>query len=232
MKIGILQCGHAPDLPRANHGDFDAMFIRILAPHGVTFDTYNVVDGIFPSGPNAADAWLLTGSKHGAYEDHAFITPLETLIRDIHASPKRMVGICFGHQIVAQALGGKVEKFAGGWAIGRTRYDFDGLGDIYLNAWHQDQVTQLPKDAKIIARNDFCNHAGLVYCDSILTVQAHPEISPEVTVDYLTMAETDAAYPQDIIAQARNSNASPTDDARVATFLIDFLKTGQTAKFR
>jgi GMP synthase-like glutamine amidotransferase len=229
MKIGILQCGHAPDLPRHHHGDYDAMFARIFAPHDASFKTYNVVDGIFPLTPDAADAWLLTGSKHGAYEDHAFIKPLEALIRDIHASPKRMVGICFGHQIVAQALGGKVEKFAGGWAIGRTRYDFDVLGDIHLNAWHQDQVNQLPQGAQIIARNDFCLHAGLLYDDSILTVQAHPEISPAVTADYLTMAEALETYPQDVIAQARALNATPTDDARIAGLLINFLETGQIA---
>lgn len=227
MKIGILQCGHAPDLPRRNHGDFDAMFARILSPHGASFETYNVVDDIFPSGPEAADAWLVTGSKHGAYEDHAFIKPLEALIRDIHASSKRMVGICFGHQIVAQALGGQVEKFSGGWAIGRTRYDFDGLGDIYLNAWHQDQVTRKPASATVIARNDFCAQAGLQYSDSILTVQAHPEISPAITADYLTRAEGDASYPQGIIAQARSQNAASTDDAQVAKILFGFLKSGQ-----
>jgi GMP synthase-like glutamine amidotransferase len=226
MKIGILQCGHAPELPRRNHGDFDAMFARILAPHGVSFDTYDVVDGIFPDGPEAADAWLLTGSKHGAYENHAFIKTLEALIRDIHASPKRMVGICFGHQIVAQALGGTVEKFDGGWAIGRTGYDFDGLGEIHLNAWHQDQVTQKPKGAQVIARNNFCETAGLLYGDSILTVQPHPEISPAITADYLTMAQADANYPQDVIVQAVAHNSAPTDDARVATLLIDFLKSG------
>lgn len=229
MKIGILQCGHAPDLPRRNHGDFDAMFIRILAPHGVSFTTYDVVDGIFPTSPDAADAWLLTGSKHGAYEDHAFIKPLEPLIRAIHASSKRMIGICFGHQIVAQALGGSVEKFAGGWAIGRTRYDFDVLGDIYLNAWHQDQVTQLPQGAQVIARNDFCVNAGLLYRDSILTLQAHPEISPAVIADYLTMAETDTTYSPQVIAHARATNANTTDDARIARVLINFLETGQIA---
>jgi GMP synthase-like glutamine amidotransferase len=229
MKIGILQCGHAPDLPRRNHGDFDAMFARILTPHKVTFETYNVVDDVFPTNPHAADAWLLTGSKHGAYENHAFIKPLEVLIRDIHASPKRMVGICFGHQIVAQALGGTVEKFTKGWAIGRTAYDFDALGEIHLNAWHQDQVTARPPEAKVIARNAFCENAGLLYGDSILTVQPHPEISPAIIADYLTMAQGDKNYPPELITQALRHNNAPTDDAQMATMLVSFLKSGWTA---
>ncbi|MEN8832203.1 MAG: type 1 glutamine amidotransferase [Pacificibacter sp.] len=229
MKIGILQCGHAPDLPRQNHGDFDVMFTRILAPHGLTFQTHNVVDGDFPHDPHSADAWLLTGSKHGAYEDHAFIASLETLIRDIYESKMRMVGICFGHQIAAQALGGTVEKFAGGWAIGRTAYDFDNIGTVHLNAWHQDQVVKKPAKAKTIARNDFCEHAGLLYGDTLLTVQAHPEISPQITADYLKMAEQTGDYPNDVIDQARARNHLPTADADIARMMAQFLKTGHFA---
>ena len=226
MKIGILQCGHAPDLPRRNHGDFDDMFARIFTPYDVTFETFNVVDTVFPTGPEAADAWLLTWSKHGAYEDHAFIKPLEALIRDIHASPQRMVGICFGHQIIAQALGGTVAKFSGGWSIGRTAYDFGPLGELYLNAWHQDQVLQKPTDAQTIASNAFCKHAGLQYGESILTIQPHPEISPAITADYLIMAQSDPAYPNDLIARACDDAHKQTDDAKMADALMVFLRSG------
>ena len=119
MLIGILQCGHAPDEVRAQHGDFDAMFATLFQSYDFTFQTWNVVDGDFPAAIDAADGWLISGSKHGAYEDHAFIAPLSELIREIYASARPMVGICFGHQIIAQALGGRVEKVEGGWAICR-----------------------------------------------------------------------------------------------------------------
>ena len=140
MLIGILQCGHAPDEVRAQHGDFDAMFANLFQSYDFTFQTWNVVDGDFPTTIDAADGWLISGSKHGAYEDHAFIPPLSDLIREIYASARPMVGICFGHQIIAQALGGHVKKFEGGWAIGRHDYSFNGHGSVTLNAWHQDQV--------------------------------------------------------------------------------------------
>ena len=144
MKIGILRTGHSPDGMIEALGDYDEMFVRLLDGHGFTFQTFSVMDGEFPSGPQDADGWLITGSKHGAYEDHAWIPPLEELIRDINITGKPMIGVCFGHQIIAQALGGKVEKFAGGWSVGRTEYTMDGR-TVALNAWHQDQVTRLPE---------------------------------------------------------------------------------------
>lgn len=205
------------------------MFARLLTPYGYSFEVWNVVDMEFPDSPEDADAWLLTGSKHGAYEDHQFIAPLEHLIRDIHASGRRMLGICFGHQIIAQALGGKVEKYAGGWAVGRTEYDIPALGQIHLNAWHQDQVTKLPEGAEVIGSNDFCANAALVYGDRILTIQPHPELSPTIIFDYLAARGDDPAYPQDMIAAALGENAKPTDDAQFAALMAAFLEHGREA---
>jgi len=175
MHIGILLTGHAPDGLVGDHGDYDTMFPQLLAGHGFSFSAYPVVDMEFPENVQAADGWLITGSRYGAYEDHPWIAPLETLIRDAYAAHIPMVGICFGHQIIAQALGGTVEKFAGGWAVGRQVYDFKDLGEVPVNAWHQDQVTKRPEGAKVIASNGFCENAALVYDDRALTLQPHPE---------------------------------------------------------
>ncbi len=225
MKIGILQCGHTPDAVHAAHGDFDALFHHIFAGHGFTFETFNVVDMVFPSGPEAAEGWLVTGSRHGAYEDHAFIPPLEDLIRAIHAANRPMIGICFGHQIIAQAMGGRVEKFAGGWAIGRHDYQFEGLGDAALNAWHQDQVIERPAGAKTIASSPFCENAALVYGDRIMTVQPHPEIRNPVIATYIEAFRGQDKYPADLMARAAETVTTPNDEARVTAMLAEFLKT-------
>ncbi|MEL7212873.1 MAG: type 1 glutamine amidotransferase [Pseudomonadota bacterium] len=225
MKIGILQCGHTPDAVHAAYGDFDALFHHIFEGHGFMFETFNVVDMEFPSGPEDADGWLVTGSRHGAYENHAFIPPLEDLIRSIHAANRPMIGICFGHQIIAQAMGGKVEKFSGGWAIGRHDYQFDGLGDAALNAWHQDQVVERPKGAKTIASSPFCENAALVYGDRIMTVQPHPEIRNPVVATYLESFRGHEKYPADLMARAAETVETPNDEARVAAMLATFLKT-------
>ena len=126
-----------------------------------------------------ADGWLITGSRHGVYEDHSFIPVLEQFIRDAFAAQVPVVGICFGHQIMAQALGGQVAKFAGGWAVGAQDYQFD-TGPLRLNAWHQDQVITPPEGAQTVASNEFCAHAALLYPGQGFSVQAHPEFRDEV----------------------------------------------------
>ena len=120
MKIGILQTGHSPDNMKEAMGDYGQMFEKLLDNRGFTFQIWSVVDNEFPASAMDADGWLITGSKFGAYEDHDWIAPLEELIRAIRETGKPLVGVCFGHQIIAQALGGTVEKFAGGWARARS----------------------------------------------------------------------------------------------------------------
>lgn len=227
MLIGILQTGHAPDGLRAALGDYDRHFERLLAGRGFTFRSWNVVDMDFPAGPEDAEGWLITGSRHGAYEDLPFIAPLEALIRAIRAAGRPLVGICFGHQIVATALGGKVEKFPGGWAVGPTAYDFDGE-TLTLHAWHQDQVTTPPPGARTIARNDFCTHAAMAIDDSILTVQAHPEYGPE-TIRALIDTRGRGVVPDALLDAARAGLGRHDDNDRLAAKIAAFFHERQPA---
>jgi GMP synthase (glutamine-hydrolysing) len=221
MKIGILQTGHAPDQMRPALGDYDAMFRTLLAGRGLDFATYDVVDGVFPSGPAACDGWLITGSRHGAYEAHPWIPSLEDLIRTIGEAGQPLVGVCFGHQIIAQAFGGRVEKFAGGWVVGRQTYDWQGE-TLALNAWHQDQVVELPPGAEVLAGNDRCAHAALRLGPEILTVQAHPEFDRDVIAGLIE--HRGDTVPDAQLAQARAGLDRPVDNARIARQIGDFLR--------
>lgn len=226
MKIGILQTGHAPDDLRPETGDYDAMFATLLAGHGFTYDSYDVEGGVLPPGPEAADGWLITGSRHGAYEDHPWIAPLEDLIRAIHAARRPLVGICFGHQIIAQALGGRVEKFSGGWSVGRTEYQIEGEA-MQLMAWHQDQVTELPPDARVVGASDFCAHAALAYGDHIWTVQPHPEFGPDF-VGKLIQTRGKGVVPDDLLAEADAGLHGPLNTDRAAAHMAAVF-TGSTS---
>ena len=221
MKIGILQTGHSPDELRPVMGDYSNLFERLLANQGFKFETFSVVDGVFPDAPDQCDGWLITGSKHGTYEDHPWIAPLETLIREIYAQEVPLVGVCFGHQIIAQALGGKVEKFKDGWAVGRQTYDWDGEV-ISLNAWHQDQVVERPVGATPIACNDFCENAALIYGKRAFTVQAHPEFEAEL-IDGLIRTRG-GAVPTDLIDTARAELDNKVDNKRLAAQISAFFK--------
>ena len=227
VKIGILTTGHAPDALRPEHGDYPDLFARLLAGQGFSFESWAVVDMQFPPGPGAADGWLITGSRHGAYERHAFIPPLEALIRAIYAAGVPLVGICFGHQIIAQALGGKVEKYTGGWAVGRTEYDFGGER-IALNAWHQDQVTQVPANARVVASNACCANAALVYDDRIFSVQAHPEFNRDWIGDMIEKRGR-GIVPDPLLDAAKARVDQPIDDARLAARIGAFFRSRDIA---
>lgn len=220
MKIGILTTGHRPEaLPE--HKSYSDMFRDLLAGQGFDFDNYDVVDGEMPDSVTAADGWLITGSKHGAYEDLPWIAPLEALIREAHAADIPLVGICFGHQIIAQALGGRVEKFSGGWSVGRVAYDFGGE-TLPLYAWHQDQVVERPEGAEVVARTDFCENAGLVYGGKAFSVQPHPEF----TAAFLSglMDARGEVVPQEMLAEARATVGQPVANARLGQMIGQFFR--------
>ena len=222
MRIGILQTGHAPDELRAALGDYSDLFQNMLAGHDFDFSVWNVVDGDFPEGPDAAEGWLITGSKHGAYEDHPWIPPLEDLIRAIDARRLPLIGVCFGHQIIAQALGGKVVKFPGGWSVGRTTYSMDGR-EVSLNAWHQDQVVDRPATARVLASNAFCENAVLAYGDHIWTVQPHPEFGAEF-IDGLIRGRGQGVVPDDLLRAATANLDRPTDNHILASHMAGFFR--------
>lgn len=222
MLIGILQTGESPDILREGSGDYPDMFETLLAGRGLTFRTYRVKDMDFPADVHDCEGWLITGSRFGAYEDHPFIKPLEAFIRKAIAAKVPMVGVCFGHQIIAQAMGGTVEKFPGGWAVGAQDYDFGGE-TVTLNAWHQDQVTQRPEGAEVAGSNAFCENAALVYGDAAFTVQAHPEFRDSF-VEGLMNTRGKGVVPDDRLEAARarlgQPNASGTLADRIAAFFL------------
>jgi GMP synthase-like glutamine amidotransferase len=228
MRIGILQTGQAPEplRKRAGLGDYPDLFVRLLAGHGFDFRTWHVEAMEFPSSIHDVEGWLITGSRHGVYEDHAFIPPLEQLIRKAMAAGVPVAGICFGHQIMARAMGGRVEKWPGGWAVGPQDYDFGG-SPVRLNAWHQDQVISPPPGAEVAATNPFCPHAALRYGAHGFSLQAHPEFD-DAFIAGLIETRGRGVVPEDRIAAAEAGRGSPSDAARVADMIADlFLSARQ-----
>lgn len=226
MKIGILQAGHVSRELREKHGEFSNMFEDLLAEHEFTFETYNVVDDAFPKSIDCADGWLVTGSAHGVYEPLPWITKLEHFLHDAYFQDIPIVGICFGHQILAKALGGEVEKFNEGWAIGNQTYEM--LKDQEPNniiAWHQDQVTVLPPNSKAIGNSDFCKNAFIIYGRSAYTIQAHPEFLTEFGEDLTRLRKK--LLPKKLILDAETSFKKPLSTKKMANQIASFFKTQQ-----
>ncbi len=222
MFIGILQSGHFVKRTGVPDREYNDLFEALLKGRGLTFRTWNVVDMEFPESVDEAEGWLITGSRHGVYDDVPFIKPLEDFICQAYARSVPMVGICFGHQIIAQALGGRVEKFSDGWSIGRQTYDFQGE-TVALNAWHQDQVVEKPARAETIASSPFCEYAALLYEGKAFTVQAHPEFD-EMAMDTLLKYRAPGLVPDPLIEAASETVTTENDHQRLADQIAAFFK--------
>ena len=227
MKIGILQAGPTPTFLE-DEGDYAKQYMRLLDGHGFDFAVHRVFEMQFPKAVTDCDGWLITGSRFGTYEDHAFIPPLEQFIRDAFAAGVPVVGICFGHQIMAQAMGGRVEKFGGGWSVGVTEYQIEGQRQ-HLNAWHQDQVVVPPPGARTVGHSDFCQHAALAYGNTGFSVQPHPEFDHDF-VNGLIEHRGRGVVPDPLLDAARQKLGASLDQPTMANRIAQVFKQAHAAR--
>lgn len=232
MQLGILETGDVyPDM-KAVHGGFPDMFERWLTPHlpGWTYRTWRVLDGEFPSGPEAADAWLITGSRFGVYDPEPWIEPLKSFIREAAAARVPQIGICFGHQIAAEALGGRAVKSPKGWGIGIDRYRIetpDGARDWPMIVSHQDQVVELAPDATLLGGSEHCPLGVIEYAAPVLTTQFHPEFHPSISAALIRL-RAGTAIPEDQALRALDSLTTPPQNEAAGAWVAEWL-TGKLA---
>ncbi len=229
-RVTIIETGSISPRSRAQHGSFPEMFERLIGADdkSITFDVVSVFNGEALPDPDTLQAILITGSPAGVYDGLDWIAPLEDFVRAAHASRTPMVGVCFGHQLMAQALGGTVRKSEKGWGIGRHVYDVapdNGVIDgsrMAIACSHQDQVIEAPAGARTFLYSEFTPHAGLLYAGgTALSVQPHPEFT--VGFAHLCCDYANGKAPDAVVATARASLAEPLDHAKLGRAMTHFL---------
>jgi len=237
LKIGVLETGHLSDKLKAKYGRYPAFFERLVGPHlpEASFFTVSVVDGETAKSPDQADGWIITGSRSGAYEDEPWIPPLEEFLRACLAKGVPVVGICFGHQILAQAMGGKVEKSSKGWGVGIHEYALldqpewlKGINKSFsIPAIHQDQVIKAPEGAKVFSSSEFCPIAGLLYGDpaspTAMTIQPHPEMTAEFVAD-ISEERLQHIIPAETMQRALKTLSKPADQVAWGQAIAAFFR--------
>ena len=233
LKIGILQADEVVEEYRPRHGNYPGMFEGLLndAANGeeLGFETYVAAEGRYPD-PRACDAYVITGSRASVYDDLPWIPPLVDFVGRALAAERKIVGICFGHQLVAHFFGGRTEK-AEGWVVGvhTSRVLVDApwldprLDEVSLLSSHQDQVTELPEDATLIASNDFCRHAGFVWGEHVLTFQGHPEFKKAYSADLMQMRQD--VLGDEVFERGMASLEQDTHEDHVGRWILNFCKS-------
>ncbi len=233
MKIGILETGRPPASLSDTYGDYPAMFETLLAGSGLAASTttFDVQAGALPATPEAFDAYLITGSSAGVYDPLPWIAPL----KDFLVASKgraRLVGVCFGHQIMAEAFGGTVIKSPKGWGIGLQPYEvfeaepwMDAGGSVAVPVSHQDQVVELPPTARAVAGNAFTPFGVIAYDDGMsISLQHHPEFDPAYATALIERRLEGATFEPAFGQAAIESLKRPNDCARVGGWIRTFLE--------
>ena len=193
LNIGLLLCDDVDPSAQDIHGTYTKKFQDGLDPDGemIKLTPIRAFEGEALPQPSDFDGYVISGSRFSVYEDLEWIKELMGFVRECWQQQIKVVGICFGHQLIAHALGGRTEKADVGWGFGihSTKIianqswmtDQKTLnGDIYnLIVIHQDQVVETPPHFKVIAESDFCPNSMMVAEDKMLGIQGHPEFSKE-----------------------------------------------------
>ncbi len=227
VRIGILETGAPPGDLAAAHGRYDAM-VRDMLGDGHAYGTFDVTRGDRPAA-GAFDAYVITGSSAGVHDGLPWVEDLAAFLRGVRGEAK-LVGICFGHQVMAHAFGGVVAKAGQGWGLGLHRYtlhdrrDWMGAADsVAAMASHQDQVVALPPGATVVGTSDFTPFAVIDHGSEAISFQFHPEFTEPFS---RALIDVDRAtdMSESLKAEARRSLEGESDADVVAGMIDRFLR--------
>ena len=234
MRIAILATDHVRSEFQPEFGDYPDMFQALLGKAGeqlgvsLKFTTHDVTEGEIP-GSVDADAYLITGSKHSVYDDLPWIADLVAFLGEVLQQRRKIIGICFGHQLMAHFFGGRVGPAEQGWGVGLHESQVNELAPWYegpssavkLLCSHKDQVLELPDGARTWSSSEFCPLGGFVISDQVWTTQGHPEFRHGYSEALMRLRRGDV-IPEDVVDAGLASLVDAADDELVARWIVEF----------
>ena len=226
MKIALLICDQVNENLLRLQGDYSDMFLDLFPQ--IEFEIFNVFKGEFPARANDFDAYMTNGSRKSVYDNEEWIDQLKAFVRDIYLSQKKYVGVCFGHQLLAEALDGKVAKAATGWSVGVHQFNIE-VRELWMMPFQQklnllmmcqDQVQVLPPNSKVLAVTKSCPVGIFKVGNNMLGIQAHPEFSKEY--DRALMELRIERIGTEVVREGKLSLEKSVDREIMAQWIIQF----------
>lgn len=241
MRIGILQCDNVRSTLSESYGEYPDMIKSAFeaVDDTFTFTSYPTYLGVLPDEINDCDAYIITGSRHSVF-DHdkvLWINPLRDFVVKLNKAKIKLLGICFGHQLIADAMGGKVERADCGWQIGVHRAEISHnapfmepkTGAFYVPMMCEDQVQSLGDTAEVLASSPNCEYAMIQYESHILTTQGHPEFSQAFAKALINLRQDE--FPSKRLAAGLTSfSENEIDSELLFTWFANFLKQNEAGE--
>jgi GMP synthase-like glutamine amidotransferase len=230
VKIGLLQCDHVAAELAPRFGDQPTFFQNLFAKHApeITLDVFDIQAGKYPANPNQYDGFIGTGAKYSVTENLPWIKRFKEYVYYLYQQKMKFIGICFGHQMIAHALGGRCDVSERGWGLGVQKIhihkkkswmqpEVDAISLLYS---HMDQIITLPQGSEVLAGNDHCPYAIITVDDHFIGIQAHPEFTPAY-LDLLMQSRVDRIGAEKVAA-AQKTLAEKIDENIVARWMVNF----------
>jgi GMP synthase-like glutamine amidotransferase len=227
MKIGLLVCDHIQN----DFLGYPELFGSLLPDY--RYEIFNVCDGVLPNTAMDCDGWIITGSKYSVYDDIDWIVELKYFVKEIANTDKYCIGVCFGHQMLGEAMGGVVKKSPMGWCVGVHEFEI-----VQKESWMtpfqpqlsllmscQDQIQNLPPNSVVLAKSKLCPVGIVRIGERMLGIQGHPEFS----VDYVKSLIEDRTnrIGKEIVRTGIESLVKPTHSSEMARWIENFLSNGR-----
>lgn len=232
MRAAILLCDQVMDKLQPQFGTYQTMIEHMFAAADIpiSFDAFDCRQGEYPENISGYDFFITTGSKSSVYDPEPWIAALIDFVKKLHEKEAKLIGICFGHQLIAMALGGSVEQSPKGWGVGVSEnrvishppWMKEQPAQFNVLVSHRDQVMKLPEDTTIIAESDFCPYFIIQWNDHFLSIQGHPEW-PKGYSEALMNLRRGTLIPEERVETGVVTLKLGIDNERFASWVLDFL---------